>query len=240
LTVTGVVVALPGEFRALSRRQPLRNECIHTSARLWLVLCGTGPERARVAARSLLAAGAEALVSWGSAAGLEPDLSAGTLLLAEAVEVTGHIRYQVDLRWRDHVRARLTNNIAFVEGAIAATPTVLDCPEQKSALFHATQALAADMESGAVAEVAQQTGKPFIVVRAVSDPAQASMPTRVLRETDGWGGIPLTSVITAVARNPRELVNLLQLGTGYYAALRTLTRTARCLGVDGLSKPLHR
>lgn len=201
------------------------------------MLCGIGPDRARCAARSLLKAGADALVSWGSAAGLDPDLSAGTLLLAEAVKAPGQVCYQVDLRWREYVRARLTNSIAFVDGAIASTPTVLDCPEQKSVLFRSTQAVAADMESGAVAEVAQQTGKPFLVVRAVSDPAGMVVPTHLLGETDRWGSIPLTSVLRTAARSPRDLINLVRLGKGYFAALRTLTRTARHLGVDGLSKP---
>lgn len=201
------------------------------------MLSGIGPDRARCAAHSLVAAGADALVSWGSAAGLDPALSSGTLLLAEAVEAPGQIRYRVDLRWREYVRTRLTGNITFADGAIASTLTVLDCPEQKATLFQSTHAMAADMESGAVAEVARQKDKPFLVVRAVSDPAAMVMPKLVLRETDSWGRIRLTSLVTAAFRKPPELISLLRLGWGYFAALRTLTRVARQLGVDGLSQP---
>ncbi len=237
MTATGVVVALPGEFRALHRRLPLRGECVQASPRLWIMLSGIGPERARRAAHFLLTAGAEALVSWGSAAGLDPTLCSGTLLLAEAVEVPGQIRYRVDLRWREYVRTRLRGNFAFAEGAIASTTAVLDSPEQKAALFRFTHAMAADMESGAVAEVAQQKGKPFLIVRAVSDPAAMVMPKLVLRETDSWGRVRLMRLVTAVFRHPPDLIGLLQLGRGYFAALRTLTRAARHLDVDGLSHP---
>lgn len=202
------------------------------------MLSGIGPERARRAANSLLAAGADALVSWGSAAGLDPRLASGTLVLADAVEVPGSIRYRVERRWREDVRTRLQEaNFALAEGAIASATLVLDSPEQKAALFHLTHAMAADMESGAVAEVAQQKKRPFLIVRAVSDPAGLTMPKRVLRETDSWGRIPLTSLGMAVFRHPPDLIGLLALGRGYFAALRTLARAARHLEGDGLSHP---
>lgn len=236
MTATGVVVALPGEFKALSRHQPLRGECVRASPTLWLMLSGIGPDRARGAANALLAAGADALVSWGSAAGLDPTLSSGTLLLAEAVEAPGQGHYRVDVPWREYVRTRLTGNVAFAEGAVAATSTVLTSREQKAALFRSTHARAADMESGAVAEVAQQKGKPFLVVRAVSDPAGMSIPNMVLRQTNNWGHIRLMRLLKTVVCNPPELISLLRLGWGYLAALRTLTHAARHLGVDGPSR----
>jgi adenosylhomocysteine nucleosidase len=201
------------------------------------MLSGIGPDRARCAAHSLLAAGADSLVSWGCAAGLDPALSPGTLLLAQAVEAPGRRCYRVDLRWRECVRTRLMGSIAFADGAIASTSTVLGCPGQKATLFESTHAVAADMESGAVADVARQKGKPFLVVRAVSDPATLGMPKSVLREMDSWGRIRLARLVAAAFRNPHELISLLRLGWGYFASLRTLTRAARHLGVDGLSLP---
>lgn len=202
------------------------------------MLSGIGHERARLAANALLTAGADALVSWGSAAGLDPALSSGTLLLPEAVKMPGGIHYRVDRGWRENVRKRLNGGLAFAEGAIAFTPSILRCLEEKASLFRSMRALAADMESGAVAEVARQKNKPFLVVRAVSDPAGMVMPKLILRETDGWGHIRLAGLMRAVFRNPVELISLLRLGTGYFAALRTLRRAGRHLGVDGLR--LHR
>jgi hypothetical protein len=135
------------------------------------------------------------------------------------------------------VRQRLKGSVAVAEGAIASTPVALDRPEQKAILFRSTHAMAADMESGAIAEVAQQEHKPFLVVRAVSDPVGMVMPKQVLRRTDSWGHIRLTRLLLTLFRYPAELFSLIRLGIGYFAALRTLKHTARSLGADGLSPP---
>lgn len=238
MTVTGVVVALPGEFRALVKRgRPVPKGCVPASPEVWVVWSGIGSERAKDAAHALLAAGAQALVSWGAAGGLDPALSAGTLLLAEAVVVPGQGRYPVDLRWRASLRARLMGHVAFVEGPLASTRKVLDDPAQKAALFRATGALAADMESGAVAAVAKQRGKPFLVVRVIADTAAMAMPRRLLHEVDDWGRIRPTSLVAMTLRNPSELVRLLRLGRRYFSALRTLALVNRHLGLDGLRGP---
>lgn len=239
MTATGVVIALPGEFHTLSRSKVAArgDACVKASPRLWLKLCGIGPERAQCAAHSLVSAGVEALVSWGTAAGLDPALPSGVLLLADAVQRGERPPYQVDVVWRERVRARLENNISLAEGTIAATPAVLDCPQQKADLFHNTHAVAADMESAAIAQVAVQERKPLLIVRAISDPADMVVPKLVLREADPWGRIGLTPLLTTAVRNPGELVGLWRLARAYFAALRTLRHAARYLGADGLSRP---
>lgn len=238
MTVTGVVVALPGELRALVKgERPVPKKCVPASPEIWVVWSGIGPERAKDAAHALLAAGAQALVSWGTAGGLDPALSAGTLLLAEAVVAPGQGRYPVDRRWRASLRSRLMGHVALVEGLLASTCEVLDDPARKAALFRAAGALAADMESGAVAGVAEQRGKPFLVVRVVADTAAMAMPRHLLHAVDEWGRIRPKSLVAMALRHPPELVRLLRLGRGYSSALRTLALVTRHLGLDGLRAP---
>ena len=50
-----------------------------------LVLSGIGPVSAAEGARRLVLSGARALISWGVAGGLDPQLAAGALVLPEAV-----------------------------------------------------------------------------------------------------------------------------------------------------------
>ena len=55
---------------------------------------------------------------------------------------------------------------------------------RKAQLFGATRAVAVDMESAAVAEVAAQHGLPFLVLRVVLDTAADSLPASIAARVD--------------------------------------------------------
>ena len=71
--VLGIVAALEMEGRWILASEPL------------VEVSGGGEERARAAAHSLLERGASALVSWGVAGGLDPELEPGSVVLPDAV-----------------------------------------------------------------------------------------------------------------------------------------------------------
>ena len=56
--------------------------------------------------------------------------------------------------------------------------------EDKAALFERTGAVAVDMESAAIAEVAEQHGLPFLAVRVVVDSAGDVLPAAVTAAAD--------------------------------------------------------
>ena len=59
-------------------------------------------------------------------------------------------------------------------GTIATGDSFVNCPRTRDRLYHEFGAVAVEMEGGAVAQVASQYGKPWIVVRGMSDLAGAA------------------------------------------------------------------
>lgn len=195
----GIVVGLEAEAR-IARRLG------------WPVAVGGGTAAgARRAAESLLAAGAEGLVSFGLAGGLDPALAPGALVIPRAVRA-GAATYETDPALAGPPTAAL----------ILAGDTVLARVADKAAAWRETGASAVDMESGAVAEAAHAAGRPFAVIRAVCDPAGRALPPAALVALDDAGMIGLARVIGAVLRDPRQIPALLALARDAGRARRTL------------------
>lgn len=217
MTTIGIVTGSRIEARCLP--EGVRVEC-----------SGADPDRARRAAKDLVEAGAASLVSFGLAAGLAPALRAGDLVVAEAVVLPGGERLPVDPAWRARLAERLEGGgITFHVGAVAGTDRVLSTPPMKRALFERTSALAADMESHALAEVAAAAGLPFVVVRAISDDAAQALPGMATDLLSADGHVRPTLMVGILAR-PFELFALLRLGLSTRRALRTLRRAAALSG----------
>ena len=211
----GVITGLRAEARCLSGLD------------LAVACSGARPERARAAAARLLADGAAGLVSFGLAAGLAPELRPGDLVLAEAVVLPDGRRLPTDPAWRCRCAAALAEaGMAPHAGSIAGTDRLLATRAAKRALFEATGALAADMESHAVAELASAAGMPFIVVRAISDGADQALPAAAIRFLGADGRIRPSALIGVIAR-PAALAALVRLGLQTRRALGTLSQVAR-------------
>ncbi len=124
-------------------------------------------------------------------------------------------------------------------GPIAGTDRLLATPRGRSGrCFEATGALAADMESHAVAELASAAGMPFIVVRAISDGADQALPAAAIRFLGADGRIRPTALIGVIAR-PAALAALVRLGLQTRRALGTLSQAARRAGAS-LERPFSR
>jgi adenosylhomocysteine nucleosidase len=205
-----------------------------------VVACsGARPERARAEAARLLAEGAAGLVSFGLAAGLAPELRPGDLVLADAVVLEDGRRLATDESWQSGLRSTLAAcGIAGHLGAVAGAARMLATVAQKRALLAATGALAADMESHAVAELASAAAKPFLLVRAISDAADQTLPAAAARFITPEGRIRLATLIESLGR-PRQLARLLRLGLQTRRALVTLHQVARAAG-GSLERPLTR
>lgn len=98
---------------------------------------------------------------------------------------------------------------------------------EKQGLFMRTLAAAADMESHAVAAVAQQEGVPFAVLRVVLDPSNRTLPSSALDSLRPDGSSSPGAALAAVAKRPWEIVSLLTLAVETGVALRALRRVGR-------------
>jgi hypothetical protein len=86
------------------------------------------------------------------------------------------------------------------------------------------------MESHAVAEVAHAAGRPFLVLRAIADPADQALPRTTTVALGPGGEVRLLAVARALLERPAELPALLRLGRQSRRALAALRRVVLLAG----------
>jgi adenosylhomocysteine nucleosidase len=180
----------------------------------YLVLCsGADPKIAERAARQLADQGCDLLVSFGLAGGLAPGLAAGALLAPKEVIAP------------DGQRFATADGYPFANAMtepLAGSDVVLATPQDKEALFARTKAIAVDMESHAVARVAQERGLPFLVLRAVADTFDMALPNFIAQSTAPDGSTRLLSILSGLLRHPAALPDLLRLAKASNKAFAAL------------------
>lgn len=183
---------------------------------------GGGPDGARRAAERLISRGATSLISFGVAGGLDPALEAGALVVPARV-VAGATMWRAD-----------TGLTVALGGPTATTLLACAAPvvtaRERAALFAATGAVAADLESGAVAEAAQARGLTFGVLRAVCDPAWADLPPAALKGLTRDGRFSAARVVVSALAAPRQIGALMTLAGQMREALRALEKRVREVG----------
>jgi adenosylhomocysteine nucleosidase len=235
LTVVGVVAALPAELQPLLHATPAVGETRLVNARVRAQAGGIGAAAAHRAATSLVADGATALVSWGFAAGLDPALTPGTLVISHQLEsaVAGAtVASTAAAAWAARLSTRLRDLVPLVNGTIACPDHVVRTASEKRALG-ASGAVAADMESAAIAGVAATAGIPWIALRVLVDTVDVIVPQSVAVAVDARGRFQMARFFRALIRRPMDLASLPSLASAYRRAMHTLAIVARAAD-DGL------
>lgn len=224
----GVIAALPAEFRCLSRSSPEPHIPLTLSPDLTGVVCGIGAENAARAAVTLLRLKVNALISWGTAGALAPQLHAGDLLLPETILAEGNLKYMADLSWLNRIRQSLRDSgITWHDGPMLECRKILTTREQKADLYAHSGAIAVDMESAVIMQQATAAKLPGIVIRSVVDEAATAIPQAILRRLDDMGRPDLAGLLVDMVRAPRLLGALWQLGIAMHKATATLRVVAR-------------
>jgi adenosylhomocysteine nucleosidase len=199
-----------------------------------LIQTGVGPIAAGMIAGKVLKAQSMSLViSTGFVCALAPaqvgDLIVGTAVFSvhgEGSWTMGNDRVLCD----GAVRADLllvTQNAGLIArvGTVVSSETVVWQAEEKRRLRRLTDATGLDMESAAVAEVAQERGLPMAIVRAVSDLADEDLPldfNLFLRPT-GWA-----KGMQALIGSPSSVAGLNRLRKQSRVAADRLTEWFEC------------
>lgn len=237
----GFVVALPQEAASLTSARVAAAQCLELGGGDLLYVSGAGPEAAARGARALLQAGAEALLSWGCAGALAPDLERGALCLPERVLTTDGAEFTPSPAWLRQARQALGAMplpIACHGGALLSLPRPAAGVIEKHALAVRHGAAAADMESAAVARIGHEAGRPFLAVRAIADRAGDPLPEAVTRAMDHASGeVRVGRLLAGALVSPRQWLPLLVLGRNFGAALATLRAAAPRL--RALDPPTH-
>ena len=223
----GIVTALAAESRPLGRPSRHREQPATLADGTLLIVSGVGAAAAAQGARRLAAAGAGALISWGMAGGLDPALAAGTLVLPSEVVSPDGTRFLTAHDWRERTSRAIAPLGPLCGGRLLTSREPLSSIAAKALAFRDTAAVAVDMESSAVAEVAAEARLPFLAVRAIVDTAAEAVPQAALAATTpGVGATSLGQVLGALIRMPWELPAMIRLASGYAAARRSLAAVA--------------
>jgi adenosylhomocysteine nucleosidase len=226
----GVVAALAAEGRALGPAMPWGglaplSELALLGEGSLLAVSGIGRAAAEVAANALVDAGVSALMTFGMAGGLDPDLTAGTIMLPSALISTDGARYTTCSTWRQRIGASISPSRAVNESKLLMSDHAIETLADKAAAFRDTGAAAVDMESVAVAAVAVARKLPFVAVRVIVDTAADMLPGAVVAASRA-GRVRIGRLIAGLLLAPGEIAALVRLATRYRTAIRSLRAVA--------------
>jgi nucleoside phosphorylase len=122
-------------------------------------------------------------------------------------------------------------------GPIHADGTMITTAAAKRALYAATGAIAADMESHIAARVAARHGLPFAIVRVISDAADRDLPRAVQVGMKKDGNMAPGAVMLALIRDPRQLPALIRTALDAERGFRSLLRGYDMLAGVGFGLP---
>lgn len=222
--ITGIVVALPEELSTLTSKKIDKGCCVFIADHIVLAYSGAGADNARAAAELLIAQGATRLISWGCAAALCATLKPGDLVLPDTLIDAEGNRLDIQSDW-----LKLTSSLKAHTGCLAESLSIVATAKDKKSLYSQTAAIAVDMESIAIAKVAQQHNLPFLAIRAVADPADMDLPKAINHSLNNEGDIVLAKLLAFAALHPAELPGLIKLGLHFNAAKNTLKSAAKQL-----------
>jgi purine-nucleoside phosphorylase len=193
-----------------------------------------GAERATNAAIRLIEEGATSLLSWGSAAALDEQLSPGNLIVPTKVITQDGKIIPASEDWHQRLSSQLSKRFEIRTGALAETPVVLTGISQKRSLAISREAIAADMETAAIAEVSLKHNIPWLAVRAVSDTIMMAIPQCMINAVNITGILPLSSILTDVILRPQDWTAIIRLALGMHSALASLRDIFAVTGSRGL------
>lgn len=211
----GVIVALPAEAAGWPERNMNRE----------VRAAGIGRERAYLAASRMVERGARALLSWGVAGGLSPRLRSGDLLLPRRV-VSSQGEWHTHDAWRMQLR-RVLPDVREINTLYCGDVPLASPDDKRELAMRGFDAV--DMESAGVAKAASRADLPFVVVKAVCDPAARAIPALALRLLEGDGRLRASAIFDIACAGPRGWRELHALRGDFAAARASLRHAARVL-----------
>ncbi|GBQ71372.1 hypothetical protein AA103196_2757 [Ameyamaea chiangmaiensis NBRC 103196] len=200
----GILVGLKAEARVARAAFPAAA----------IAISGATAQGARDGARRLVEAGTRGLLSFGLAAGLDPALPPGTVVVADRVAFLTGEALSTD--------PALSALFGEVSGGVLHSDVVVARADDKASLFRRSGCCALDMESGFVARSACTAGLPFAVLRVICDPADRTLPDAALVVLDPEGGLKPGRLLGRLARDPRQIAGLIALGRDAASARRAM------------------
>lgn len=220
----GIIAALPFEAACFTHNEIRPGTYQIVTPNVYVFYAGMGPDNATSAAQTLVDLKVDALVSWGVAGSLDSGMLSGDIVLpVDVLDVDGQL-YHVNQDWHKALTNKLNHPGVYSGGMLVSTHVVQQEARLKSELHQATQAMAVDMESAAVARVALNSNMPFVVIRSIFDTISMRIPASSTNATDQYGNVSIPKLISGLMKNPVELLQYPKLINSYAKAKAGLQR----------------
>ncbi|TXN19391.1 phosphorylase [Methylobacterium sp. WL9] len=176
-----------------------------------------------------------AVISFGIAGGLDPDLAPGDVVIGSAVIVVaegGDRRLPCDPAIvAAHAERLAALGRRVVSADVAGVEAAILTAGAKAALHARTGAAVVDMESHVAAAFAARRGLPFAILRVVCDPAERALPAFAAAALKPNGDPDVPAVLRALVRREARIGELVRLARDSGEAFRGLGRARALLGL---------
>lgn len=212
----GIVCALPIEVAAfLDRCERKRKYAggefvfrggVFDGIRIAVVECGMGFARARRATHALIDAHTPKwLLSCGFSGALLPEMKVGDVVMARSICDQHGQELSVDVK--------VANDPArgLYVGRILTADELVRTGDEKKALAAKYDAIAVDLESLAVAQVARDANMRFLAVRVISDDLSSDLPPEILTVVGATGSLRLGAALGSFWKRPSSVKDMWQL-----------------------------
>ncbi len=209
----GIVCALPMEIK------PFMNRCdrvrsytggnfkfrggVYDNIRIAVAESGTGFHNARRATQALVDAHSPKwILSCGYSGALIPEMKTGNIVVANNIVDTHGQHFLVEHGMADNRKHGL-----YVDKTVTSDEMIRHVKDKK-ALAEKTGAVAVDMESLAVAQIAKETGTKFLSVRVISDDLSKDLPPEILSIMGENNQVRIGAALTSVWKRPGSVKDL--------------------------------
>ncbi len=195
------------EFHAVVRALPATHSVSHNGPRaityhgqglnVLVIQSGIGPVKARISTQQLVDAQSwDVLISAGFAGGVDDTAPIGSLVIGQEVFETSSSPHSLPSQpimcHSDWVKTALTipwhGHGVLRTGKFTCVDRVLIHSAEKYSVGIRSGAVAVDMESAAIGQIAQGHDLPFLIVRAISDGVNDDLPVdfNLFLAPSGW------------------------------------------------------
>lgn len=218
---------MPNEAKCFRKGKLPLQEVIQINERTSIYICGIGKEFASDGTKELIFSGVTHLLSWGFAGGLNESFKSGDAILTESVSNKENT-ITIDSTWLLKKLAE-EKELKLKLGRLLSNMHMLSSPEEKLLWHERTNSDIVDMESYAVAQLAEENGLPFSAIRFVIDNSDMYLPEVIVEHTDNFGKPNINKLVSACISEPKTIKELMQLGFAANKAEKHMRQIAQML-----------
>jgi adenosylhomocysteine nucleosidase len=177
----------------------------------------------------------KAVVSFGIAGGLDPQLNFGDTVVSTEVINDNGVVYPTDKKLSAKIYKALSRNFVRVfQGPMYGTVTTRYTAASKAALYQQSGATSVDDESEGAAAYAAANHLPLVVLRTISDPQSFSLPPLAKDAITTDGTFDFAAALASLESDPSQIGALIETGFGAVHAFGDLFHDRMIVNLGGL------